>query len=152
MLLFTLPNSNAVRLVAELSLGAGFLVGVTWLGAQWARLPEEEQSWRGNRVLPYDAAGRNMIPLFNLYWMFAVNAALCAGIDVELSRKGRSAGAPRGLAVLCPVSLIVAFLTPGNARLAMLLVSAGMWAVYMARIEEALDEAGAPFPPTRARP
>jgi hypothetical protein len=72
-------------------------VGMVWLGIAWAGVPDDELP-RGmgvDPVSPAGAVGRLFIPIYALYWAFAVHVHLCGGIRRGFRRRARPA--PRWL-------------------------------------------------------
>ncbi len=122
----------------------GLMIGLSWLEAQWGRLPPRIRRVKGVAVTPGQAAWRNLIPFFGLYWMFAVNASLCAAINNLLVRSRSERAAPVWLARACPMAFVVASLTSFAGRRTHLVVSAGCaaaWLTYILLCERALTEA-----------
>jgi hypothetical protein len=127
--------SGYVRLV-------GLLIYLVWLQQQWGRLPARLQVVSGHGVTPVQAAWRNLIPFYGLYWIFVVNAALTEGINAMLAKKGKARSAPMLLSILCPIALVATrtlrVISKGPQLIAGLLVMAGLFMAYMIRVEFAL--------------
>ncbi|MGH7298308.1 MAG: hypothetical protein ACRELB_25435, partial [Polyangiaceae bacterium] len=78
---------------AVLRLGT-YVFAVAWLHAAWIAVPA---SHRGT-VSPRRAALTLLIPLYGLYWAYAVNVALCGTLDGILAHAGSRSRAPGMLA------------------------------------------------------
>ena len=122
------------------------VLGLFWLRNQWKRLPARLQMVKNQGVTPGQAAIRNIIPFYNLYWMFVVNAALCDGINSLLAKKDRPRAAPIWLATFAPLTTI-ALQVLGRVGQALpvsliaLVLYAVTWSTYTIRVELAFDEA-----------
>jgi hypothetical protein len=127
-----------------LRIAAG-LLGLFWLERQWARLPAHLQVVKQRGITPGQAAWRNLIPVYNLYWMFAVNAALCDGVNEMLVKKHRPRTAPTALSLVCPLATLalrpLTALLTGLPLLAALIAFAATWSAYMLRVELAMAAA-----------
>ena len=103
-------DASAILTISALVLAvlvAGGFVALVWLKNQWKRLPARLQVVKAEPVTPGQAAWRLVIPLYNLYWMFVVNAALCDSINALLAKKARPMTAPIWLATICPLTIVV---------------------------------------------
>ncbi|HWL87358.1 MAG TPA: hypothetical protein VNO21_16250 [Polyangiaceae bacterium] len=133
------------HLLADVARVAAALFGLDWLRRQWERLPARLRAVKHRAVTPNEAAWRNLIPFYQLYWMFAVNAALCNGINALLLKKGRPRMAPTWLSVICPITVLVEG-QMWKVLQGVVLVIANfafgvMWIMYMLGVERALAHA-----------
>ncbi len=109
---------------------------MVWLYTAWSDVPPAE---RGGTT-PEGAVIKLLIPLYNLYWIFAVNTGLCAILDAHLGRAGSSRRAPVGLAIAGGILYLAStiFALPGLEAahaVAELTVSA-VWFAYMVRCDQ----------------
>ena len=130
-----LDAPDAVRVLLAGSTAATMLgtciVGCVWVQRAWAslRAPTDMSS--------NEAALRLLIPVYGLYWMFAVQARLCAMLDARLAARG-STRAPRSVAMLAAVATLVCW---GSAKaspevaVASLCVSEVAWYAYMSGVD-----------------
>jgi hypothetical protein len=89
-----------VSIERPLLLGA-FAVGFVWINAAFAGLPPKERPLSGGRALL-----RFLIPIYDVYWLFAVLLRLCRAIDDARARRSLPARAPRALAIAAPATLL----------------------------------------------
>jgi hypothetical protein len=95
----------AIAFVATLG-AAHYLIVLAWVVLAWKGVPP---SHRGT-MTPWRAALTFLLPLYNLYWAFAMNAALCDTLDGILVSAGSDRRAPRTLGIVASatwVSLMV---------------------------------------------
>ncbi len=134
-------GADALRSLAMTMRIAAMLVGVGWLRRQWERLPRRLQVVREQGVTSWQAALRNFIPVYGLYWIFVVNAALCDGVNATLAKRGRARTAPAWLGTICPIMFLVQrpaeVILAGPWRVGALALSGGLWIAYMIKVERA---------------
>jgi hypothetical protein len=91
--------ASAVGLGATVSFG---LLWLAWLHRTWRSLPATDLvDPSGKPVTPDAAVGRYFIPLYNLYWAFAVPITLCNALAAAASRARLSGKPPRTLGMFC---------------------------------------------------
>jgi hypothetical protein len=131
------------------------LVALFWFATQWHRLPPRLRVVRGHFVTPASAALRNLVPFYGVYWMFAVQVALCNAINARLVRKGRTPSAPKILGIVCPLVFLItrgANAFPVEYVIAILAAWSVTWTAYMIRVEIALRAAKVKNGPFRGAP
>jgi hypothetical protein len=115
---------------------AGTGVGLAWLRATWERLPPRLQLVDGEPMRGIIA--RHFIPVYGVFWMFKVQAGLCAALQTKLGEKKILEGAPRGLAMAACGVTIGAYAMralPLELCLVYAAVKASLWVAYMRAIE-----------------
>jgi hypothetical protein len=123
-----------------------FLIVVAWVYLAWRGIPA---SHRGT-MTPSRAACTLLLPVYNLYWAFAMNLALCDTLDGVLVAAGSDKRAPRTLAIVATTSWVVlttifvglTALHRANTPMAILLTVAvdGLWFAYMILCDRAREE------------
>jgi hypothetical protein len=117
------------------------VVWLFWMYLQWKRLPTHLQVVSGLGVTPAQAALRNAIPVYCVYWMFAVNAALCDGINEVLAKKKRPRAAPVMLSLASPAAVLAMAALPrfldATAYATVYACSVVIWSAYMLGVERA---------------
>jgi hypothetical protein len=132
---------------ATSSLGlAFFLIMMTWVSLAWKGIPA---SHRGT-MTPSRAAFTLLLPVYNLYWAFAMNLALCDTLDGILVAAGSDKRAPRTLAIVATTTWLVlstlfgvlAIAHRANTAVGILLSVAidGLWLAYMILCDRAREE------------
>ncbi len=120
-------------------------LALVWIYVAWNGIPETH---RGT-ISPRRAVLSFFIPVYNAFWVFAVNAALCDTMNGILERTGSSRRAPRllggiaGAAWLGSLVIASAFVSAGRTAgwafyLLTLLapaVTGGLWFTYMLRCD-----------------
>lgn len=101
-------GDNAVTLA--LVPGALLYLGaiLAWVYKSWEFLPPEmRRNAAGRTFEPGAAALLLVVPIYNLYWIFAQSLGLCDALDAALVQSGKAPSAPRNLAVACGVVQII---------------------------------------------
>lgn len=102
---------------AAAAVGAVMLLGgvlgyvgaaLTWVYRSWRYLPAPyRRTASGREVTPAWAVGGLLVPLYNLYWIFAQSLGYCEALDSVMVQSGRRARAPKTLATAaCVVQLV----------------------------------------------
>jgi hypothetical protein len=111
--------------------------GLVWIYYAWKGVPAVIRP----DVTPAGAVGRCFIPLYNFYWMFAVNTRLCNHIDDVLGQAMHPLRAPKSLAIVAAtLHLMPALLqvTPlKDYGFVALLGAEGLWLAYMFQCDRA---------------
>ena len=89
--------------------GLVYLLAIgTWIYSSWEFLPPALRRDASGRVFePASAVLLNVVPLFNLYWMFVQTVGLCDALDAALVQHGKAPSAPRNLALACVIVQLV---------------------------------------------
>jgi hypothetical protein len=107
-----------------------------WIYRAWSGIPREAR--RG--VTPGGAVLGLVIPLFSIYWIFAVNVRLCSSVDALLASIDDRRRAPKTLAIVATVIYFfpVAMTLMEASRYAFLIRIADhvLWFVYMLQCDE----------------
>jgi hypothetical protein len=135
-----------VRAVTYSLAYAFFLIMMTWVYLAWKGIPA---SHRGT-MTPARAAFTFLIPVYNLYWAFAMNLALCDTLDGILVAAGSDKRAPRTLVIVATTTWlgltalfsVLGFVHPANSlvRLALAHVIESLWIAYMFLCDRAREE------------
>ncbi|WP_394825551.1 hypothetical protein [Pendulispora albinea] len=131
---------------------APFLLRLGWLQRLWESLPPGRQVVRGRPMSGRQAAWRNLIPIYNVYWMFVVYPGLCDAVNGMLGKKGRPRTAPATLGVVCSAAGLVSSLVqqlgaftdvPAGAAVELVMNSgiSLLWIVFMVGVEHSLSQA-----------
>ncbi len=84
------------------------LVGALWQHRVWSTVPRAFRTREGGQTTtPGMAAGRLVIPLYNFYWMFAVNLRLCAALN-DMNAGSRSSGTATASYAMTAAAMTVA--------------------------------------------
>jgi hypothetical protein len=136
------------------------VVVAEWIFQAWNGVPARFR----DRVTPFGALGRFLVPVFNVYWLFVVNTRLCKALDGALASVELPQRAPMTLARLAPIAhalglgviLLIGYtlalrLPPYVGTLGQTALSATIdvtWFVYMLRCDEARREVARTVPRT----
>ncbi len=97
---------------------------LTWVYKSWEFLPREyRRTASGREISPAAAVGFEFVPIYNLYWVFAQNLGYCEALDSVMMQSGRSARAPKSLALACCVMQVIPYVN--------FLFAPFVWLVYM---------------------
>jgi len=110
-------------------------IGMAWIWKAWSWLPQDQRysrHWKG-WITPEMAALFLLIPYFQYYWMFVIDAALCDAFDRLRVRYPTSDNAPKTLGILAGVFQLIIPLPVG----------AILWIIFMAKIERMTREMSA---------
>jgi hypothetical protein len=139
------PSTGSILAFAELAhrvFGWGrMLMALAWIHQAWAGVPRGQVG----SVTPSRAVARLFIPIYNIYWLFAVNTNLCRVLDHILVDAHDTCRAPSTLRWLAP-----SFYLAGGVGFVLLLDSSftwvalvlsatsdAMWLIYMFRCDVA---------------
>lgn len=119
---------DAAAVTAVLTFGLGAVLWVAgalgWIYASWSFLPPAyRRSASGRAFTPAGAVAWHLVPLYNLYWVFAQNLGYCEAVDAVMVQSGRGARAPKTLATVACVLQVVPYLNFLAAPIA--------WMAYM---------------------
>ncbi len=121
------PHDVALGVTGLLWLATVCVWGVsclTWVYKSWQFLPREyRRTASGREISPAAAVGFEFVPLYNLYWVFAQNLGYCEALDSVMMQSGRSARAPKSLALACCVMQVIPYVNG--------LFAPFVWLVYM---------------------
>ncbi len=138
------PKLQALSTIVQWLPTVRSVFALTWVYFAWKGVPPP---YRGS-LSPRRAVLTFFVPVYNLYWMFAINPALCATLDAILQRARERRRAPTLLAHLAlGVSICIGALAfalrPAASRVAtgFLAVapplSSALWLVYMIECDKA---------------
>lgn len=97
---------------------------LTWIYKSWEFIPQPYRRNASGRVFtPGAAVGMNFVPLYNLYWFFAQNLGYCEALDAVMIQSGRSARAPKNLALGAAIVQVIPYVNYVFGPL--------VWMVYM---------------------
>jgi hypothetical protein len=101
--------------VAVYLANASFLIGlarpflaIAWLYLAWAAVPPADRAEAGGPSSPIGALGRFLIPIYSLYWAFAVFRTLATAINLPLIRRGAAPSVAPGFGYLGVVTSLFA--------------------------------------------
>jgi hypothetical protein len=97
-----LVNEELVRVIGSIGLINSF-VAAAWIFQSWNGVPRRFR----DGVSPAGAIGRFFIPIYQFYWLLAINLRLCRALDDALAPR-TDMRAPRSLALLAPSTNIAA--------------------------------------------
>lgn len=126
---------------ATLGIVAFFFIAAFWMGSAFAALPTHLRKVGSREVGPFGAALGVLLPLYNLYAMFALPAALATAVETQPLGNRRP---PRTLAIVAGVMTFVPPLWP---------IAAVLWVFVMSQFDAIFSELAksAPaFAPTQA--
>jgi hypothetical protein len=111
------------------------LLAPLWCYFAWSGIPRDYRAG----VTPESAAVRFFVPLYSLFWVFAVNLQLGNAINAVLTQSGDDRRAPKWIAVAATVVYFVPVLMLlGDAKsfaFLVQLVDHAMWLVYMIKCD-----------------
>jgi hypothetical protein len=132
-------------LTASLEVGRVAIV-MAWVFLAWKGIPA---SHRGT-MTPGRAAFTLFIPLYDVYWAFVMNVALCDTLDGILTSAQSSKRAPRTLGIVAStawlgvIALEFAFAVTGPRStipaVSLTIVSESLWLAYMILCDRAREE------------
>ena len=76
-----------VQLATQLTYFAALYAAAVWLRRTWTALPPEERKVGEGPVTPNWALNALIIPIYNYYWMFVMNLALCENYESLAPRR-----------------------------------------------------------------
>jgi hypothetical protein len=130
---------------SSLSLAHNLIV-LTWVYLAWKGIPA---SHRGT-MTPWRAVLTFLIPVYNAYWAFAMNLALCDTLDGILESADSGKRAPRALAVVAPAAWlslavlgVIVFFARGwsaTVEVSIRLATEALWFAYMVLCDRAREE------------
>jgi hypothetical protein len=142
---FRVSSGWFVAFMGALSAAHLFIV-MSWVYVAWKGIPA---SHRGT-MTPWRAVATFFIPVYDVYWAFAMNRALCDTLDGILASAGSDRRAPRTLGtVACAtwvtfaaIGLVLATADPlnGGAGTSMMVAQGSLWLAYMLLCDRARDE------------
>jgi hypothetical protein len=125
---------------------AYILIVMAWVYQAWAGIP---RAHRGT-MTPWRAVLTLWIPVYNLYWAFAMNMALCDTLDGILASAGSDRRAPRTLGIVANAawlsySVVIEVVTVADRPTAVLgtamaLAMNALWFAYMLLCDRAREE------------
>jgi hypothetical protein len=127
-----------------------------WIYGAWSGIPPETR----RRTTPGSAVVGLIVPIFSIYWVFAVNVRLCDHVDALLAASDDRRRAPKTLAVVATVIYFVPYvmmLTSAREYAFLVLIADhALWLAYMLRCDElrraVLDVRAEPRPAKAAAP
>lgn len=122
------PTDQGVGLlILAVGILTGLVSSLVWVYQCWSFLPPAyRRTASGRAISPSEAALFNLVPFYNLYWMFVEKLGYCDALDAALIQSGRRARAPKGLAVACCVVMVLPYIG---------LLSLPLWIALMFRID-----------------
>jgi len=136
--------------ITSMSLGAtprigAQLLGLFWLSLQWKIVAPAYRVVGGVYRSAGTVVGYHFVPFYNVYWLFAVQRALCTGLDAGLDAAGYPRTAPRTLAIVAPVAQLgcaLAMRLMPNSPLFLVpaIVQSVLWLLYMVYLERTSRE------------
>lgn len=121
-----------------------WIVALVWIHTAWSGLPA---SLLGD-MTPGRAVGRLFIPIYSVYWIFAVNVELCRRINDRLAEQHDPRRAPVVLAMLATAlhfaPLLLLFSEFKAFAWVPIVASMGMWIAFMWQTDAARRAITAP--------
>jgi hypothetical protein len=147
VLIAVAQRMGGIAPLCNVGLMAASVAHLVWVHKTWTMMPRFTQEG----ISPGSAVVRMLIPVYNLWWLFAYNAKVAEGLRRVLSKHERSTtSAPHTLAWVAPAAplgllVVVIFLFVIDPKLGLfgllsLLLAPVLSFVFMARVDSCLTE------------
>ncbi len=137
------PLFGAPRTVGDTAAWIASALGIWWVQLTWSSIPEYDRAADHAGHIPADTVlWRFFIPIYDFYWAFAANVAMCRMINRSLERmqmppRVQSLVAIAAMVITLVVVAMVVTQSLTVGRSPILWVMYALWFVYMVHVDAA---------------